>query len=211
MVITVSLSGMRSGELSAFKWPEYVDGEIHVEGSVWRRDGKATKTDERRRITVGPLLAQVLAEQRPRLLETQHPGLESGLVFLARPSSAKTRITRCGEAEATWHLNASVLDKPLRKICDKAKPPEVSAHGPRRTWENLLRKAGVDQLVRRAVAGWRTERARAIYTTVDREERDAAAVAVVRLLEAKVPEPQEPKHEPTPEVQGENARSTASS
>ena len=45
-----------------------------------------------------------------------------------------------------------------------------------------MRKAGVDKLVRRAVAGWRSEEAQAIYATVKDEEREAAAQAVVDLV-----------------------------
>ena len=64
-----------------------------------------------------------------------------------------------------------------------AKVPAVSPHSFRRTQENLARKAGVDQLVRRAQAGWRTERAQAIYALVDNDEREAAGNAVVKLVE----------------------------
>lgn len=47
-------------------------------------------------------------------------------------------------------------------------PTDISAHSLRRTWENLLREAGVEQLVRRSMAGWRSEKAQAIYATVNR-------------------------------------------
>jgi integrase len=59
----------------------------------------------------------------------------------------------------------------------------ISLHSLRRTYENLLRKAGVDDLVRRSMAGWRSEEAQRIYTNVDFEERQAAAKALVALLE----------------------------
>jgi hypothetical protein len=49
--------------------------------------------------------------------------------------------------------------------------------------ENLLRKAGVDDLVRRSMAGWRSEEAQRIYANVDPEERQAAAKALVALVE----------------------------
>ena len=65
----------------------------------------------------------------------------------------------------------------------EARITDISGHSLRRTWENLLRAAGVDQLVRRALAGWRSEKAQAIYATVAREERDAAGSAVVSLVE----------------------------
>jgi hypothetical protein len=45
-----------------------------------------------------------------------------------------------------------------------------------------MRRAGVDQLVRRSVCGWRTERAQAIYSLTDAEERAEASQAVVKLV-----------------------------
>jgi hypothetical protein len=58
----------------------------------------------------------------------------------------------------------------------------VHAHSFRRTVEDLQREAGGDLLVRRETAGWRRESAQAIYATVARAERDAAAKAVVDLV-----------------------------
>ena len=63
--------------------------------------------------------------------------------------------------------------------------PPISPQSFRRTLENLLREAGVQQLVRRALAGWRTEKAQGIYASVDRGKRDAAGEAVVRLVMGK--------------------------
>lgn len=70
----------------------------------------------------------------------------------------------------------------MAKVVEKAGITDISGHSLRRTWENLLRVAGVDQLVRRAMAGWRTERAQAIYATVAKEEREAAGEAMVNLV-----------------------------
>jgi hypothetical protein len=53
----------------------------------------------------------------------------------------------------------------------------------RRTFENLTRLAGVDGMVRRAVAGWRSEEVQGIYAGVGREEREAAGAAMLRLVE----------------------------
>ena len=92
--------------------------------------------------------------------------------------------------------------------------PRVSAQGLRRTFEDLLREAGVEQLVRRAVAGWRSEKAQGIYATVRREDRDAAADAVLKLVlpDAECNLTVEKKVHPkgTPAQKRENARSTQS-
>ncbi len=46
----------------------------------------------------------------------------------------------------------------------------------------MLRQAGVDQLVRRSLAGWRSDNAQRIYAGIDKRERDAAGDAMVRLV-----------------------------
>lgn len=181
---TLGWTGMRMGESLALKWDDIVDGELRVERSVWHRKEKATKTDDPRRITIVGPLAQALEEQRQWLLKGQHPGLESGLVFPARPRNAKGSATRRGVDEVVWYRSHSVLAAPLGKISAKAEIPAISPQSLRRTFENLLRNAGVEQLVRRAVAGWRSDKAQGIYAEVSRADRDAAAAAFVKLVES---------------------------
>ena len=183
LLLTAAWTGMRRGELLALQWEDYVDGELRVERSVWRRQVKSTKTDDPRRIVVVEPLAEVLAAQRRWLLEQQHPGLASGLVFPASPKHASAGATRRGVEELSWYRSPTIFAKPLAKVVKEARITDISGHSLRRTWENLLRAAGVDQLVRRALAGWRSEKAQAIYATVAREERDAAGTAVVSLVE----------------------------
>jgi len=182
LLLTAAWTGMRRGEILALRWEDYVDGELRVERSVWRRQEKSTKTDDPRRIVVVKPLAEVLAEQRRWLVATQHPGLSSGLVFPASPLQARAGAKRRGTDEMSWYRSPTIFKEPLRKVVDAAGITDISAHSLRRTWENLMREAGVDQLVRRALSGWRTERAQAIYATVAKEERDAAGAAVVRLV-----------------------------
>jgi len=69
------------------------------------------------------------------------------------------------------------------QVVRKSGIPEISVQSLRRTWENLLRAAGVPDLVRRSIAGWRTKKAQAIYADVKKKERDAASNAVLRLVE----------------------------
>jgi hypothetical protein len=75
-----------------------------------------------------------------------------------------------------------VLDGPLPLVCQAAKVPELSAHAFRRTWEGLMRQAHVDELVRRSIAGWRSNSAQAIYAVVGKDEREVAGSAVVELI-----------------------------
>jgi integrase len=185
MLLTVAWTGVRRGELLALKWSDYVEGELRVERSVWRRQEKETKTDDPRLVVVVEPLAEILAAQRRWLVARQHAGLHSGLMFPASEIHARTGAARRGVDEVSWFRGSEVLHKPLRKLWGKEKLPEFSIHALRRTWENLLRTAGVDHLVRRSMAGWRTEEAQAIYASVDRQERDAAASSVVALVMGK--------------------------
>ncbi len=189
MLTTAAWTGVRKGELLALRWLDVVDGELRVERSVWRRHEKSTKTDDPRRVTMVEPLSAVLAAQRRWLLQTQHPGLSSGLVFPASPRHARAGATRRKSDEVSWFRSASTINKPLRTVVEKSegKIPEISAHSLRRTFENLQRLAGVDQLVRRAVSGWRTEEAQAIYATINRTERDQAADAVLQLVQGGSP------------------------
>jgi integrase len=175
-------TGMRRGEVLALRWCDIVDGEVRVERSVWRRRAKATKTDDPRRITVSEPLAEMFAAQRHWLLSTQHAGIGSQLVFPADARHARASSTIRGVDELCWFRTPSVMDDPLALVVKVAGVPQISVQSFRRTMENFTRAAGVEPLVRRALQGWRTERAEGIYATVAREERDAAATAVVRLV-----------------------------
>ena len=185
MIITLAWTGMRRGELLELRWSDMVEGELRVERSVYRRVARPTKTDDPRRVTISAPLEQVLQEQRSFLLRSQHPGLSSGLIYPATPKNALAGATRRGVDELSWYHSPSALDAPLRKVVTAAEVPPISCQSFRRTFENLQRRAGVDQLVRRAVSGWRTETAQGIYATVAREERDQAAVSVVDLVMGK--------------------------
>jgi len=181
-ILMLAWTGMRMGESLALRFEDDVDNELHIERSVWHRHEKATKTDDPRRVTVVQPLREILDEQRRWLIATQHPGLCSGLVFPARPQSAKTGMARRGVDEVSWYRAHSVLNKPMAKVAEKAGLNPISPHSLRRTFEDLLRNAGVEQLVRRAVAGWRSEKAQSIYANVNRTDRDAAADAFVKLV-----------------------------
>lgn len=180
-VTAVAWMGARAGEVIALRWTDDVDGELHVERSVWRGLEKEDKTDDPRRVTISPPLRAALDEQRRWLIAEQHEGLPSGLVFPSNPQQAHGAATKL-KRDVLWYRSQSALNNAVATICEEAKLPRVTPHALRRTFEDLTRAAGVDALVRRAIHGWRSERAQGIYATVSREERDAAAAAVVRLV-----------------------------
>lgn len=190
MLLTAAWTGVRKGELLALKWSHLQGEELFVCEAVCKvtRRAKVTKTDDPRRVPIPEPLRAVLREQRRWLVETQHPGLESDLIFPASPSYALAAKVRRQSENLCWYRSDSTLDKPLRAVVERGGLPRISMHSLRRTYENLLRQAGVDQLVRRSLAGWRSESAQAIYAGVSPSERRTAMGDVVRLVEAGTPD-----------------------
>lgn len=181
-LLVLAWTGMRIGEVIALQWSDIADGEIHVDRSVWRGMAKSNKTDDPRRVTIVEPLREAFADQRQWLLSTQHAGIGSGLVFPASPKQVAAGKSRRGSGDPCWFRSQSTIQGAVREVCKAAKCPRITPHSLRRTFEDLLREAGVEQLVRRAVAGWRSDRAQGIYATVKREDRDAAADAVRKLV-----------------------------
>ena len=190
MILVIALSGIRRGEAVALTWEDWRNEELHIVRAVWRREEGPTKTDDPRMIAAIGMLAQVLREQRAWLDTVEHPGRRSGVIFPASPRHARAGATRRGSNEVSWYRGPSTLDSPLRRVAQAAELPEVSAHSFRRSFENLLRKSGVDDVVRRSLAGWRTDTAQAIYAGIDASERVEAAERLERLLtkEQRLPE-----------------------
>lgn len=184
MILAAAWTGARRSELRALRWDDIRGDEVWIIRALSGREERCTKTGEPRVVAIAPPLAVALADQRRWLVATQHPGIGSGLVFPASPRGAATGATRRDVSAPDWHRGASSLSRPLAAVCATAGLPRISLHALRRTFEDLLRRAGVDQLVRRSLAGWRSDRAQAIYAGVAPEERAAAVAAVVRLVSA---------------------------
>jgi integrase len=181
LLLVLAWTGMRRGEAFALRWSDLVEGELHVARSISYGMEKCTKTDDPRIVGIPEPLARVLADQKAWLHETEHRGLFSGLMF---PASARHAVARARRTEKpiVWFRAGSCLDKPLRIILERAGLPAISPHSFRRTYENLLRRAGVDEHVRRTVAGWRSTDTQAIYASVDPSERAQAAASMTKLV-----------------------------
>ena len=182
MILVLAWTGCRISEICALKW-SCVDGEeIHVDRSVWQRIEKGTKQNEPRTLPKIEPLRKALEAQRRWLFDVRHPGLTSGLVFPASPRQAVAGASRRKASDVSWYRSRSCLDKALVLVCEKAAVPQLSPHALRRSFEKLLRRAEVDGLVRRSLAGWASTDAQEIYTDVDAEDRAAALGSVVQLV-----------------------------
>ena len=185
MIVVLAWTGCRISEICALRWSRIGDDEIHVERSVWQRTEKGTKQNEPRTLPQVAPLRRAFEAQRRWLLDVEHPGLASDLVFPASPKQAKAGASRRKANDVSWYRARSCLNKPLVLVCERAEVPVLCPHALRRGFEKLLRRADVDGLVRRSLAGWASSDAREIYTDVDAEDRADALGSVLRLVEAQ--------------------------
>ena len=183
-LLLIAWTGMRLSESIALRWSDIEKGEIHIQRSVWRGIEKSTKTDDPRRVVIPMALREVLKAQADWLLETDHPGIGSGLVFPGAPRQSKGGMVRRKMSVLGWHRAGSTLVEGCAKIAAMGGLKPISPQGLRRTFEDLMREAGVEQMVRRAMSGWRTAKAQGIYATVKRTDREKAVTALEDLMTA---------------------------
>jgi hypothetical protein len=97
-------------------------------------------------------------------------------------------------AEGTLRTPSS-LDRAWAKCLKQAKiTKRFTVHGLRYTFTDLVRRANVDAVVRRALTGHVTEQMQRHYSTVGLDEKRAAVAGVLRLV------PPEPRPWPEAEV-----------
>jgi len=186
MLAVLALCGLRFGELAAAKWSDLQDGMLRVERAVWNRHVDATKTDDPRVVLVPRSALDLLQAHRQRQIAEQHPALSLGLMFPSNPRQATVGAKRRGTEQLNWYRYPACLSIPIARITERAGIPLVSPHALRRTWDRWTRWAGVDHMARRAMAGWRTEDAHAIYSNVDPEEaRPAMEHALEKIMGGK--------------------------
>jgi site-specific recombinase XerD len=92
------------------------------------------------------------------------------------------------------YLAPSCLDKPMKAICEAIGLDEhISSKVMRRTFNDLARGAGINNLVIRAMTGWQDEGVQDRYTSVQATERCQAVETVMGLVggEGLVPLPLE--------------------
>jgi integrase len=182
MIVVLALCGTRFGELAASTWSDLRDGLLYIERAVWNRNVDTTKTDDPRVVLVPSLALEQLQAQRQRLVAEQHPALSMGLMFPNTPQDAKIGATRRKSETLNWYRYPSALTPCYKLICSEAGLPQITSHSLRRAWDRWTRWAGVDHMARRAMAGWRTETAHAIYSEVDPEEARPAMESAQRRI-----------------------------
>ena len=162
LLLTLITTGARFGEVSALAWSsiEWDKGVIRIRRAHCRGVIDKTKTGPKRTVVLDENLASVLREHRAKLIADDHVGLPSGLVFPSRVGKL-------------LHGTAS-FRKPLLAALAKAEiGGRFTAHGLRRTMNNLLRQVAGGVVVR-SITGHVTEEMTEHYSHVGLNEKRAA-------------------------------------
>lgn len=172
MVCTLAYTGLRWCHASALRWEDFDEeaGVVRVLRKQVR--GKVGPISKKKRAPkeypIEPELVDILKWHRGRLLKEQAPGLAAGWMF---PSSAGTLRT------------PNSLDRAWVKCLARASiTHRFTVHGLRYTFTDLVRRANVDAVIRRALTGHVTEEMQRRYSTVGMDEKRAAIAGVIRLV-----------------------------
>lgn len=163
-VVVLAFTGCRFGEMVALRWSDIgPSGAISVELSCVLGETNSTKTDDPRVVLVPDMVLEALAAHREWMIRTQHQGLATGLCF---PSDVATNRSH------------GALHKTLRAAADACGIDQrVGPLVLRRTYNTILRRAGVEDTVVRAQMGHSTEEMGRRYNDASAwtpEQREAA-------------------------------------
>lgn len=167
-VLVLAFTGLRSGELYALQWDDIGAGVLEIRRAQWRGIVGATKTGDPRRVPLVGEVQEALRAHRLRLVEDQHPGLASGLVFPSdtggyRPNSALQKVF------ATARREAGIVSRVTPRVL-------------RRTFNTLLALDKVDRLVLRSMMGHCDEQMTERYAGVPDEQKQQAVASLVRVV-----------------------------
>ncbi len=184
LVATLAYTGLRFCHASALRWEDWDEesGVLRVVRKHFRGEigPVSRKKQAPKEYPVEPELTEILREHRQRMLREQAKGLEGGWMFpstegtLRTPNSLDRAWARC--------LKHATITK------------RFTVHGLRYTFTDLVRRANVDAVVRRALTGHVTEEMQRHYSTVGLDEKRAAIAGVLRLV------PPEPARRPAEPV-----------
>jgi len=172
MVVLLSYTGLRWCHASALRWEDYDEkaGIIRIERKQVRGEVGPVSRKKRapKEYPVEPELAEILKWHRQRLLKEQAPGLAAGWMFTSSAGTLRT---------------PNSLDRAWVRCLKEAKiVHRFTVHGLRYTFTDLVRRANVDAVVRRALTGHVTEEMQRRYSTVGLDEKRAAIAGVIRLV-----------------------------
>ena len=173
LVTMLAFTGLRFCHASALKWDDWDEeaAVLHVVRKSFRGvEGPVSRKKQApKEYPVEPELAEILREHRTELMRSQNPGLAKGLMFPSRTGTLRTP----NSLDAAW-ADCLVTAKITKRF---------TVHGLRYTFTDLVRRANVDAVVRRALTGHVTEEMQRHYSSVGMDEKRAAIAGVIRLVQ----------------------------
>jgi integrase len=158
-----------------------VAGVVDLDRAQWRGVVSGTKTRRARRLPLTEDAADVLRWHRQAMIAAQHPGVGTGLVFPA-PRAGRPRATKAGVTKIREHMSQRTAAQAMKRLCKAAGVPVLTPKGMRRTFNDLLRRQGVDRLVLRSMTGHSSEEMTRTYSAIRADDRAQA----VRGLAGKI-------------------------
>jgi len=173
ITLVLATYGLRWGEAAALHL-EHVDEELmelrvvqsHTKGRVTR-----TKTESHKYLPLDPGVLKVLKEHVAWLNASGHPNAEKGLLFPGRFGAYRLPGS-CGKA---WKKVSAVMGLDWG----------VTGHDLRRTFQNMLRQAGVGLTVQQSLMGHSSTQMTEHYSQVGRDEKKQAIAEVVSFINFK--------------------------
>ena len=173
ITLVVALYGLRWEEASALH-KEHVDEEameLRIVQTQVRRRVYSTKNENHKLLPLHPdVLAAIKAEQA-RLDVERNPGQKDGLIFPARTGQYRLPSS----VSKGWRVVSEAMGLDFN----------VTPHDLRRSYQNLLRRAAVNQVVQQAMMGHSSDGMTVHYSHIDMDEKRAAQDRVVDLLKFK--------------------------
>lgn len=164
LLLTLATTGMRWGEATALRWEDLGEDSIEIRRAHWRNNLGSPKNGTGRTAPMVPMLRDALMGRRRRLLEDQDPGLAAGWIFAISWRGGEVRLP-----------NPSTWSKALPRWTAAAGiEKHITPKSFRRTFVDLLRRAGVDEVVEHAIVGHASTAIRRRYSTVGGDETSAA-------------------------------------
>jgi integrase len=167
-------TGQRFGSVTALEWGDVTDDWITFSRSQYRGDVKAgSKTGKVVRLPLTSEIADVLDWHRARMLESQHPGLSTGLIF---PASTPPE-----ENASNGYRVAGDLRHAFLKVCEAADIERCTPHDLRRTFNTWCAER-VSGTVLRSITGHSSEAMTDHYYHGSRDAKEETIKGVLSLV-----------------------------
>jgi integrase len=187
LVAVLAYTGLRFCHASALRWTDWDQKTAVIR--VVRKNFRGNvgpvsrKKQAPKEYPVEPELRDILLAHHAMLKDEEKKRLEKdGVDVLPHPSAPLTNALMFPSTVGTLRT-ANTLDAAFATCKEAAGiTKRFTVHGLRYTFTDLVRRANVDAVVRRALTGHVTEEMQRHYSTVGLDEKRAAIAGVLRLV-----------------------------